>query len=203
MGSKEKPGRRMLGRILQAVAITCPEVGYCQGMNFVAVALLLGRLPEEVTGGPVDRDEDEEQEQRLKRKQEKEKQEKLELERQRKRLEAAKGVEEKGEAHGVGEQLTISTSTSTKLESIEESVPEVLVPLTEEEREEAEFDCYRLIVRLVHKQGKFGMQVCLSLSISLGFKGLFLYTGGVSCVMWSCTLDSSDVLQSYPITSPS
>ena len=36
----------------------------------------------------------------------------------------------------------------------------------------------------------------------LRFKGLFLYTGGVSCVMWSGALDSSGVLLSYHVISP-
>lgn len=31
-------GERMLGRILQALLLACPETGYCQGMNFVAGA---------------------------------------------------------------------------------------------------------------------------------------------------------------------
>jgi len=47
----------MLGRILQAVALACPQVGYCQGMNFVTVTLLLCALPEHVSGG-LDEDEE-------------------------------------------------------------------------------------------------------------------------------------------------
>lgn len=44
-------GERMLGRILQAVAAAYPNIGYCQGMNFVVGTLLLGRLPVSITGG--------------------------------------------------------------------------------------------------------------------------------------------------------
>ncbi len=51
--SKEN-GCLMLGRILQAVATACPQVGYCQGMNFVAATLLLCALPEEISGGADD-----------------------------------------------------------------------------------------------------------------------------------------------------
>ena len=41
----------MLGRVLQAAAAAMPEIGYCQGMNFVAGTLLLGCLPASITGG--------------------------------------------------------------------------------------------------------------------------------------------------------
>jgi hypothetical protein len=34
-------GRKMLARILKAIASMFPEVGYCQGMNFVVGAMLL------------------------------------------------------------------------------------------------------------------------------------------------------------------
>ena len=44
-------GQVMLGRILSAVAGACPDVGYCQGMNYLAAAMILGRLPVEITGG--------------------------------------------------------------------------------------------------------------------------------------------------------
>ena len=38
------PGEAMLARVLQTVVAMRPDVGYCQGMNFVAGALLLGRI---------------------------------------------------------------------------------------------------------------------------------------------------------------
>lgn len=44
-------GQTMLGRILSAVAVACPDTGYCQGMNYLVAALTLGRLPAEITGG--------------------------------------------------------------------------------------------------------------------------------------------------------
>lgn len=44
-------GQVMLGRILSGIAGACPDVGYCQGMNYLAAAMILGRLPAEITGG--------------------------------------------------------------------------------------------------------------------------------------------------------
>ena len=44
-------GQTMLGRILSAVAVACPDTGYCQGMNYLVAALILGRLEAEITGG--------------------------------------------------------------------------------------------------------------------------------------------------------
>lgn len=43
-------GESMLRRILQVMLVARPEVGYCQGMNFVTAMLLLARLPPEITG---------------------------------------------------------------------------------------------------------------------------------------------------------
>lgn len=37
-------GRIMLTRILLAISLACPEVGYCQGMNFVGGTLVANRL---------------------------------------------------------------------------------------------------------------------------------------------------------------
>jgi hypothetical protein len=48
---KNQTGERMLRRILMAALVARADVGYCQGMNFVVGALILGRLPKEATGG--------------------------------------------------------------------------------------------------------------------------------------------------------
>jgi len=40
----------------------------------------------------------------------------------------------------------------------------------------------------------YDVQVSLMLSLMLRSKGLFLYTVGTSCVMWSGVLDSSGIL---------
>ena len=49
------PGQDMLARVLQACIVSQPEVGYCQGMNFVVGSLILthpmcSECPEEVMG---------------------------------------------------------------------------------------------------------------------------------------------------------
>ncbi|KAG5182552.1 hypothetical protein JKP88DRAFT_277917 [Tribonema minus] len=41
---RDGPGENMLSNVLRACAIAHPDVGYCQGMNFVAGALLLAHL---------------------------------------------------------------------------------------------------------------------------------------------------------------
>eukprot|EP01039_Chlorochromonas_danica_P007738 gene7738-8549_t len=43
------PGRHFLTRVLLAFARCCPEMGYCQGMNYVVAALIVGRLGMEAT----------------------------------------------------------------------------------------------------------------------------------------------------------
>ena len=44
-------GNRILGRVLRAFATMRPDIGYCQGMNFVVGVLILARLPIQETGG--------------------------------------------------------------------------------------------------------------------------------------------------------
>jgi hypothetical protein len=44
-----KEGQNELGRVLQTIAYIRPEIGYCQGMNFVAGALLYIMEDEELT----------------------------------------------------------------------------------------------------------------------------------------------------------
>lgn len=46
---KTKEGQDELGRVLTALAFIRPEIGYCQGMNFVAGALLSVLKDEELS----------------------------------------------------------------------------------------------------------------------------------------------------------
>lgn len=43
-------GPKILTRILQALMLTYPSIGYCQGMNFVVANLMLARLSSSITG---------------------------------------------------------------------------------------------------------------------------------------------------------
>jgi hypothetical protein len=45
---KTEVGQQELKRVLQAIAYVRPEIGYCQGMNFVAAALLFFLSDEEM-----------------------------------------------------------------------------------------------------------------------------------------------------------
>ena len=44
-------GNIMLGRVLRAFSTARPDIGYCQGMNFVVGVFILARLPVSETGG--------------------------------------------------------------------------------------------------------------------------------------------------------
>ena len=46
-----KRGEKLLSRVLKAVVTALPDVGYCQGMNFVAGCLLINRI---YIGGDVE-----------------------------------------------------------------------------------------------------------------------------------------------------
>jgi hypothetical protein len=45
---RNQPGQRMLLNILFVLVTVRPDIGYCQGMNYVVGALMLGRLPAEL-----------------------------------------------------------------------------------------------------------------------------------------------------------
>jgi len=50
----EQQGYKMLLNILLAIVLVRPDIGYCQGMNYVVATLMIGRLPTAYTGIDLD-----------------------------------------------------------------------------------------------------------------------------------------------------
>ncbi len=120
-------GQTMLGRILSGVAAACPSTGYCQGMNYLVAALLLGRLPAEITGG---------------------------LSRMSRRNENKKYIDMDAESANTLKELKRPVGILTDI--IETFTADTNI-LYEEDRLDAEFDVYMFIRRLEKKGSKFSM----------------------------------------------
>ena len=138
-------GCLMLGRVLQAVALACPQVGYCQGMNFVAVTLLLCALPDSISGGVEELEEDDLLEKR-----------KREISMQMNDSDDYDCDEPETET---GRRTTVNTDVflDEAPERASQSLHRMAAMLSEKSRLDIEFRVYLFMCRLIHRGGKLGM----------------------------------------------
>jgi uncharacterized membrane protein YgcG len=61
---KKQPGEILLARVLCATLSSTPNIGYCQGMNFVVATLLLARIPKDMIEESYRKEEQENEERR-------------------------------------------------------------------------------------------------------------------------------------------
>ena len=176
---KKMQGCLMLGRILQAVALSCPQVGYCQGMNFVAVTLLLCALPEHVSGG-LDEDEEGGDSKRRKRGESEYMDDDDDDEEEEEEKDCSAGEGEGPKSRISGTSVDINVLTESRLSEAETVVTDTCIgtgtgnatflpnsspsaaaaaPAAwgEKDRLQTEFRVYLFMCRLVHRGGKHGM----------------------------------------------